>query len=189
MNNSKKYDLELWHKWVEPYYLYTMNFRWLNPSIDLPKPHFVSRVEPVLGDLNEYIVKDLLYYRNWRHQLMGCWFAGLKEWSQYADYIGKFLGRSYRQMGVCFALASFGDDLSISYLTQFIENYTRNKSIQDTIRDRHLELAIFALIYLDKNIGNNYYNSFYSYNQSSNNLEISKNPFKRMIDFSDQWLR
>ena len=51
MNN---HDLELWKDWVEPYYMFLFNSRWLREPDNQSTPHFVKIVKPALAKVIDF---------------------------------------------------------------------------------------------------------------------------------------
>lgn len=187
-------DLELWKDWVEPYYMFLMNGRWFRQPEDLSQPHFVKLVQPALANVNDSIIEELISYRNWRHQVVGFWFAGIKKRSQYIEKISKSLGGYYRQMTACFALVRFNNDLSVYYLSQYLERFIslKNNLKDDYWNNHHFGLAIQALTYLDRQQGDFYFETYYlaknQFTQNSHELVYLKDEqliFERINDFCD----
>jgi hypothetical protein len=186
--------LKLREEWVEPYYMFLIDVRWLRKSENLSQPHFVKIVKPALAKVNNEIIEELIAYRDWRHRVVGCWFAGVKKRSQYIEEISKSLGGYFRQMATCFALVRFNNDRSIYYLSQYLEEFITNPNNlkDDHWNKQHFGWAIQALTYLDRKKGDFYFqqyhlakNKFTKTNSKLIYIEDDKLAFKKMIDFCE----
>jgi Family of unknown function (DUF6000) len=192
---------EFIQKWMNPYYPSLMHCKWARTSIDAEKPYFVSLIEPALNEITEPVVEQLLNIRDWRAILTGSWFAGVKGWSQFTEQIGKFLGGSYAQSGVCFALACFANEQSVQYLTLFIDKYIDRKIEQATSWDfwnyYAINWPIAALYWIDRDRG---YQADRQYFLATKNepersncgrfdlLDNNGRPlFAKIMEFSEQW--
>ena len=129
-------------KWVQPFYL---------------KGLMGSDVAALRGALNEVepaIVEQLLAAENWREQIVGSYFAGLRGWNQFEETIGQMLLASqlcYAGEGHCFALARFADDASRGHLIAYLDHYLRQP---DLFYDQHGALP--ALLWIDERHGTQY---------------------------------
>jgi Family of unknown function (DUF6000) len=190
----KDRDLELRKEWVEPYYMFLINVRWLRESENRSQPYFVKIVQPAVAKVNDSIIEELISYRDWRHKVVGCWFAGIKKRSQYIEEISKSLGGYFRQMATCFALVRFNNDLSVYYLSQYLEEFIActNNLKDEHWNDHHFGWAIQALTYLDRQQGNFYFQKYHlAKNEFSNNhsdfvyIKDEQLVFKRILNFCD----
>lgn len=188
------HDLELWENWVEPYYMFLINIRWCCQPQNCSQPHFAKIVHPALAKINDSIIEELISYRNWRHRAVGCWFAGIKRRSQYIDEISKSLGGHYRQMATCFALVRFNNDLSVYYLSQYLEEFiaSTNNLKDDHWNNHHFMWAIQALTYLDRQQGDFYFQKYHlvknQFTKNDSDIVYTKDKqllFKRILNFCE----
>ena len=148
-------EIEFFEKWAEPYYMRLKNHSWFKESSQENKPYFVTIVEPALAEISAEEVERLLNTRNWRTILVGSWFAGIKGMSQYTENIGRYLGCGYAQSGICFALACFKNELSVRYLSQYLERFFASKNSDYDYYNfwayHYLSSAFYALMWINKN--------------------------------------
>ncbi len=188
------HDWELWKDWVEPYYMFLFNSRWLREPDNQSTPHFVKIVKPALANVNNSIIEELISYPNWRHQAVGCWFTGIKKRSQYIEEISKFLGGNFRQMATCFALVRFNNDLSVYYLSQYLEKFIAcEKNFKDKHWNNiHWNWAIQALTYLDRQQGDFYFQKYHlaknqlgKHNSDITYIKDEQLLFKKILNFCE----
>ena len=189
-------NLEFWNEWVAPYYMFLFNTRWCIQPNPLCTPHFVKLAQPVLPQVNDRIIEKLLIDNigGWRSRVVGCWFAGIKRREPYIEEISKSLGSDFRQMSTCFALVRFGNQRSIDYLSQYLEQFIDcEKNLVDQHWNRvHWGWAIQALSYLDRGQGDYFYRKYYTAKNKLKNNDINiiglkeeQLVFKRMEKFCE----
>ncbi len=108
---------------------------------------FLYEVKIALDEITEDVVARLLSVRNWRDKLTGSWFCGLKKWDQFAEQIGvEFLASKacYAGQGYAFAFACFADEVSVRYLTEYLDHYL---ALPDCYYDQ--DWAMTALMWID----------------------------------------
>ncbi|MEM9070019.1 MAG: DUF6000 family protein [Myxococcota bacterium] len=102
-------------RWIQPFYLG-------RPS----EPEWAEALRPLLGELDEDLVRRLLSYFNWRPRLVGAYFATVRGDLSLEEEIGRLLLRSdvcYAGQGYALALASFSTPSALGYLTQYLDYY------------------------------------------------------------------
>lgn len=113
--NAEPLDKAFIDRWVIPFYM-------AHPS----QMRFQNAFAKVRHELNNSIIERLLGEFNWRPRGVGAVFAAIQNETRFIDQIGKLLLKSE----VCFAgkryalaLATFGDEASISYLEKYLAYY------------------------------------------------------------------
>ena len=111
--------------WIRPFYPQLVDFKYVR----LKDPKFSASVREAMDLIEPAVVQELLESGNWRHNLVGSWFAGIKRWNQFQDTIGTQLctpglPMHFRMPGYCLALANFADQASAYYLEDYV-NRTR----------------------------------------------------------------
>ena len=196
--DSQQNEREFYEKWVNPYYLKLKGYSWIREFNSEEKPHFVTIVEPALAEISTKEVERLLNTGDWRTILVGSWFAGIKGMSQYTEKIGRRLGTSYAQLGVCFALACFKNELSIQYLCQYLDDFFASKKNDYNYYDfwphHNLVFAFAALMWIDKNTARKKYQKYLEATkhlpkEDRNRIKLypDKNLLEKAMNFCKKW--
>ena len=128
-------------RWVAPFYL------------NLPGPEFDAEFDRVSADIDAPLVETLLREFNWRHRIVGGYFAAIRNIVEAEDLIGTLLLRSdlcYAGQGYCLALARCGNASALRYLTTYLDYYLDRPDLWYDQGD-----AMGAVAYLDRVHGRN----------------------------------
>jgi hypothetical protein len=154
-------------KWVVPFYLEVLHANYVRQKSS-DNLLFNQRVVAALAELDEPVVEQLLYLRDWpdeddnmpgwRELLTGSWFCGLKGWQKFTDVIGQYLvesGTCYAGQGYCFALACFATEDSAAYLVKYLDTYLPQLEL-----DYDQQWALPALMWIDEQRGTHHSHPF-----------------------------
>lgn len=110
--------------------------------------NYENKFLPVHDEINPELITKLLGYFDWRMRITGAYFAALKDYKQFVDFIGINLIKSevcYAGEGYLIALASFNQPAAIEYLIKYLDYYLLQPDLWFDQGD-----ALAALIWLDK---------------------------------------
>ena len=137
-DNGQKLELEFIKKWVQPFYMFSIN----QPD------EYIKNFNPIRTELNVGIAKKLLGDFNWRTRIVGAHFAIIKDFTELETIIGIHLLKSqvcYAGTGYCLALASFNTENGIDFLRRYLDYYLTRKDLFYDQRD-----AMAALNWTDR---------------------------------------
>jgi len=106
---------EVIERWIKPFYL-------VRPD----EAAWTEALRPLLDELDEDMVRDLLTYFNWRPRIVAAYFATVRNYSSLEEHLGRLLLRSdvcYAGRGYALALTSFNTPGSLAYMTQYLDYY------------------------------------------------------------------
>lgn len=184
---------EIIAQWVKPYYLKILHGNYAHLQ-DNELNDFVSSAKQSLSEIDEAVIERLLLSLGWRERITGSWFAGLKRWDKFTDQIGELLienNRVYAGQGYCFALGRFTDNLSVSYLTSYLDKYLPKL---DCYYDQGWAMA--ALIWIDNRNESNYSKRYlerdglwerFVADKPYWSLEQSVSQYDSIMAFCDKW--
>lgn len=140
--------------YIAPVYLNLVNPALLQQAGVDEQNAFKNLFMQKLAQADDAIIKDLLWDSNWRGSLTGAWFVFAGNKSEFIDDIGKFLLQGKNaEVGYCYALAKFGTPQAAKYLSDYL---FRTLQFTNFPNERFQDLALHALLYIDKIQNTNY---------------------------------
>jgi Family of unknown function (DUF6000) len=106
-------------KWVHPFYLNLLNLYKVESKL-------VAAMSPLLSEVNEELVLDLLSQFDWRPRLVGAYLVALRRLSGLETVIGQLLLRSdvcYAGQGYCVAIAELNSSAGVEFLSKYLDYY------------------------------------------------------------------
>ena len=134
---TKELSKDFIDKWVVPFYLERL----------MEGNNYELRFLQLQDEISPEIITKLLGYFDWRMRITGAYFAALKDYKQFTDFIGINLIKSevcYAGEAYLVALASFNLPNATEYLIKYLDYYLFQPDLWFDQGD-----ALAALIWLD----------------------------------------
>jgi len=150
--------VDTYKQFVDPIYGHLMSHTKIFSKAIEEQTNFKEKVVGILSNSTDTILKELLWDRNWRCSLVGSWLIFLNDKTEFINDIGKFLLQGKAGViGYCYTLAKFGTNECSVYLTNYLDKELHfDKFPTEGFQD----VALYALIYIDKNKGTNFSKQF-----------------------------
>jgi len=196
-------DWDFHPKYVQPFYL-KIGFNLLNKEHD-EQAQTIEDIKAVIDELDHDTVINLFKRGGWRARNSIGFILGYANWHQYISIIGEtMLGHPDYTTIFCFALARFGKEESILWLTEYLDRYMINEFSTELRADVYkVDSALAALEILDEIHNTNFSKSYYPekfhsftsqfqrlYHANNDllspwNIDVERHSMKELINFAE----
>ena len=140
-------EIEIYKKYVDPIYGHLTSRSEIYQQPTEVQLDFKNKVNNILNESTDHIIKTLIQDSNWRCSLVGSWLTFLKNKTEFTDDIGKFLIQGKNgTIGYCFTLAKFGTLKCSEFLTSYL---IKKLQFEKYPYEEFQDTAIYALTYID----------------------------------------
>lgn len=150
--------MDRYKQFVAPIYGHLMSHTKIFSKTIEEQANFKEKVVEILSNTTDTILKELLWDTNWRCSLVGSWLIFLKVKTEFTNDIGKVLLQGKAgAIAYCYTLAKFRTNECSVYLTNYLD---KELHFDKFPKEKFQDVALYALIYIDKKNDTNYSRQF-----------------------------